>query len=237
MTPKSGHKIAWASFLLGILVSVAGNVAHATSDTWSWPEVGGSAFWPLALMLSIEILTRVEWVQGRRWVVARFAGLVAVAAVAAVLSYRHLAGLMTSWGEDWLNAHLGPLAVDGLMLLAATALLSISRSAELAAAEPELTLDEVGHESSHQVHELEPEPVEIPAAPEPAPKPVSAKVEPSKLQVVATVPEAASEEAARQAWLDSGGKLPVRRVAELSGLSPATAGRRIQRWKSGESYR
>jgi hypothetical protein len=37
-----------------------------------------------------------------------------------------MAGLLASWGEDWLNAHLGPLAVDGLMLISAAALLAIS---------------------------------------------------------------------------------------------------------------
>jgi len=127
MTPKSGKAIAWLSFTLGILVSIAGNIGHAASDGMKPGEWAGAAFWPLALMLTIEILTRVRWQPGKRWTVARFAALVLVAAVAAVLSYRHLAGLMTYWGEDPLNAYLGPLAVDGLMLIAATALLSISK--------------------------------------------------------------------------------------------------------------
>lgn len=127
MTPKSGRAIAWLSFLLGIGVSIAGNIGHAASDGMKPGEWAGAAFWPLALMLTIEILTRVRWQPEKRWIIARIAGLLAVAVVAAVLSYRHLAGLMTYWGEDWVNAHLGPLAVDGLMLVAATALLSISK--------------------------------------------------------------------------------------------------------------
>jgi hypothetical protein len=32
MTPKSGRAIAWLSFLLGISVSIAGNIGHAASD-------------------------------------------------------------------------------------------------------------------------------------------------------------------------------------------------------------
>jgi hypothetical protein len=50
-----------------------------------------------------------------------------VATLAGVLSYRHMAGLLASWGEDTLSAYLGPLAVDGLMILAAAALLIDSR--------------------------------------------------------------------------------------------------------------
>lgn len=127
MTPRAGRAIAWLSFALGIAVSVAGNILHSALTPAGLGELVGAAFWPLALMLSIEILTRVRWQSGKRWMTARVVGLFLVGLVAAVLSYRHLAGLMTSWGEDAFNAHLGPLAVDGLMLLAATALLSISR--------------------------------------------------------------------------------------------------------------
>lgn len=132
MTPKSGRIIAWLSFLLGIGVSIAGNIGHAASDGMLPGEWAGATFWPLALMLSIEILTRVRWQRGKRWTAARIVALVVVAFVAAVLSYRHLAGLMTYWGEDWTNSHLGPLAVDGLMLIAATALLSISKERDVA---------------------------------------------------------------------------------------------------------
>lgn len=130
MTPKAGRAIAWLSFALGIAVSVAGNILHSALTPAGLGELVGAAFWPLALMLSIEILTRVRWQLGGWWMAARVVGLLLVGIVAAVLSYRHLAGLMTSWGEDVFNAHLGPLAVDGLMLLAATALLSISREAK-----------------------------------------------------------------------------------------------------------
>lgn len=127
MTPTAGRAIAWLSFALGIAVSIAGNILHSALTPAGLGELVGAAFWPTALMLSIEILTRVRWQNGGWWMTARVVGLFLVGVVAAVLSYRHLAGLMTSWGEDIFNAHLGPLAVDGLMLLAATALLSISK--------------------------------------------------------------------------------------------------------------
>ena len=47
-----------------------------------------------------------------------------VAAVAAFVSYRHLSGLLGHYGEETLIAHLGPLAVDGLMVMATAALLT-----------------------------------------------------------------------------------------------------------------
>jgi hypothetical protein len=56
--------------------------------------------------------------------VVRYLGLGLVAAVAAVVSYRHLSGLLTHYGEDPWTAQFGPLAVDGLMVMATGALLA-----------------------------------------------------------------------------------------------------------------
>jgi hypothetical protein len=49
------------------------------------------------------------------------------------MSYRHMAGLLASWGEDTLSAYLGPLAVDGLMILAAAGFVMSLGSGDLAA--------------------------------------------------------------------------------------------------------
>ncbi len=240
MNPKSGHAIAWSSFLLGIVVSVLGNIAHATSDAWTPAEVIGSGFWPLALMLSVEILTRVRWVSGKAWTLARFAGLVLVAVVAFVLSYRHLAGLMTGWGEDTLNAHLGPLAVDGLMLLAATALLSISKAQAdvepvveqqdtIIATDVEIIEDEQGIKAVGVLAKAKPvvtETIEDVAGPDLS---IGEKVEQppaSRLHVVDSVSESVSEEAVRQAFLESGGKMSAAQVASQLGVSKSTAHRR-----------
>lgn len=125
-----GRVVAWLAFILGILASVAANMQDAAEGGAHVAELVGAAFWPLALLLSIEVLTRVNWPAGRLWGVARFGGVGLVGAVAALLSYRHMAGLLTSWGEDALNAHVGPLAVDGLMLVAATALLAITHTSK-----------------------------------------------------------------------------------------------------------
>lgn len=254
MTPKSGKAIAWLSFTLGILVSIAGNIGHAASDGMKPGEWAGAAFWPLALMLTIEILTRVRWQPEKRWTVARFAALILVAMVAAVLSYRHLAGLMTYWGEDPLNAYLGPLAVDGLMLIAATALLSISK--ERAVVQPEATQVPVSAPEQVPVSDAAPavgtkptpavngKPVLVPESSTqdqqirdlvntlsskatPDPDPEKPKVSTSK-----NVPSSAAVEHATQIWLNADPKPSVRKLADISGLSPSKAHRLISDLKA-----
>lgn len=131
----SGRRWAYLGALLGGVVSVLANVAHsyvppaAAAPGWR-PPVGavvGAVFWPLALFVAIEVLARVVWPAGRRWVLLRFGGLLPVALVAAVVSYRHLSGLLAWYGEDRLTVTIGPLAVDGLMVVATAALVATSR--------------------------------------------------------------------------------------------------------------
>lgn len=122
--PRGARLVVWAGFLLGIAASIAANVAHAQ------PEVGprlAGAFVPVALLLAVEAMSRPKWRRsGKRWGLVRYGGTGLVAAVAAVMSYRHMVGLLERYGEDPLNAHLGPLAVDGLMVVCGFALLAIN---------------------------------------------------------------------------------------------------------------
>ncbi len=128
----SGRGWGYAGALLGGLVSIAANVAHSyvppsgAASGWRPPlgDVVGAVFWPIALFVAIEILARTAWPQRARWVVVRFLGLLPVAVVAAIVSYGHLSGLLTHYGESTLTAHLGPLAVDGLMVMASSALMA-----------------------------------------------------------------------------------------------------------------
>jgi hypothetical protein len=133
----TGHRVTgrgwgYAGAVLGGAVSIAANVAHSyvppTAAPAGWRPPGGAVigavFWPVALFVAIEILARTPWRPGRRWVVLRFGGLLPVAVVAAVVSYRHLAGLLTYYREDPLTAAIGPLAVDGLMVMATAALVA-----------------------------------------------------------------------------------------------------------------
>jgi len=123
-THSSARLIAWCAFVLGVAASVAANVAHAR------PELGprlSSAFAPVALLLTVEIMSRVPWPQGTWWTLGRYGGTGTVALVAAVMSYRHMYGLLASYGEDTFNASIGPLAVDGLMVVASLALLALGQ--------------------------------------------------------------------------------------------------------------
>jgi hypothetical protein len=135
-----GLRWAYLGALLGGGVSVAANIAHSyippthAAADWS-PDTGaviGSVFWPVALFVAVEILTRIPWPAGKGWTMLRFGGLLPVALVAAVVSYRHLSGLLDHYSEDALTVTIGPLAVDGLMIMATGALLATGHAARAA---------------------------------------------------------------------------------------------------------
>jgi len=115
---------AYAGALLGLGASLGANVLHVLSkpDPSAW-SVAGAAFWPLALLVSSEVLARKRWAsKGAR--IAGVVGVVTVAGVAAWISYGHVHGLLLSWGEPRASAMLGPLAIDGLMVVSSLALVA-----------------------------------------------------------------------------------------------------------------
>ncbi|MER6590791.1 hypothetical protein ABT214_02770 [Micromonospora purpureochromogenes] len=137
MTTTSRPSRGWAylGLVLGGLVSVAANIAHSfiapdgAPENWK-PEPGAvisSIVWPLFLFIAIEILARTPWPTGWGWNVLRWVGLPPVALVAAFVSYRHLSGLLDHYNEETLVVWFGPLAVDGLMLMATAALLATGK--------------------------------------------------------------------------------------------------------------
>jgi hypothetical protein len=62
-----------------------------------------------------------------------------VALVAAFVSYRHLSGLLEHWSEDGATVAFGPLAVDGLMVMATGALIAIGSARKSALARQNAT--------------------------------------------------------------------------------------------------
>jgi hypothetical protein len=213
----SGRGWAYVGAGLGAIVSVAANVAHSyvpptgAPDGWS-PQGGavvGAIFWPVALIVAVEILARVPWPTGRKWWWLRFGGLLPVAAVAALVSYRHLSGLLRFYGEDGITATLGPLAVDGLMVVATGALLvTARRTAAVADTAPAVT----GSPADVTV-----------TAPEPPPAP-SVDAKPAAGKRVSRKP-ASAEKVARAA-----AKLPgatVAQIAAKAGVSESTARRHM----------
>lgn len=139
MSKSSGKAWATTAFSLGICTSVGANVAHTfvppvhAANNWH-PHIGAvvfSAFWPLALFVSIEVMARVDWPSGWQWSMARFGGLSGVASIAGIASYRHMVALLSFYGEDKFSATIAPVSVDGLLVVATAALLAIGQHAAL----------------------------------------------------------------------------------------------------------
>lgn len=131
-SPAGGRFVGWVGFVFGSLTSVAANVLaariapqHAAAG-WHpsvYAEVG-AAVWPVALLLSVEGLSRVRWPNSALWNLARFGGAGTVALGSALISYSHIAAVLAFWGYSNLAAHVGPLVVDGLMTVSGFALLA-----------------------------------------------------------------------------------------------------------------
>ena len=139
--PEARCGWGYAGAVLGGLVSIAANTAHSfvappgASADWR-PATGavvGAVFWPIALFIAIEILARTSWPSGKGWAAVRFVGLLPVALVAAVVSYNHLSGLLAHYGEDRLTVTIGPLAVDGLMVMSSAAVMATAAKRRAAA--------------------------------------------------------------------------------------------------------
>ena len=144
----SGQLVAWAGFVFGAAVSVAANIKHAyiprppdsldeaAREAWTAPPdwapdmsaVVGAAVWPLMLLLAVEVMTRVSW-GGGWWNAARFGGVGVVGLGSAIISYGHIRDVLMAWHYGALGAHIGPIVVDGLMVVSGFALLSISQAA------------------------------------------------------------------------------------------------------------
>jgi hypothetical protein len=218
-----GRGWAYAGALLGGAVSVAANVAHSyvpppgSELGWS-PDFGavvGAVFWPIAVFFAVEILARVAWPNGRTWTALRFLGLLPVALVAAVVSYRHLSGLLAFYGEDHLTVVIGPLAVDGLMVMATGALIATGRRRPQPEPSPEAATAP------------QPEPIQTPAVvpPEPA-RPAPAPVAEVKAQVRKTAPKRQPSAAQRiAAAVARSPKASDATIAARLGLSEATVKR------------
>jgi hypothetical protein len=173
----AGRRWAYLGAALGAAVSIAANVAHSyvppprAGNHWSPPagSVVGAVFWPIILFVVIETFARNPAVNGW-WLALKVLGLVPVAIVAAVVSYSHMSGLLASFLiEDDFTVKFGPLAVDGLMVMATGMLIMTSPRPA----------------SKDEQHEAVPAGVEQPApaaasAPTPAPAPAPVEPEPAE---------------------------------------------------------
>jgi hypothetical protein len=77
-------------------------------------------------MLAVEALSRIRWPAGLGWGLARFGGAGTVALGSAVISYGHVRDVLAAWQYNTLAAAVGPLVLDGLMVVCGFALLANS---------------------------------------------------------------------------------------------------------------
>jgi hypothetical protein len=199
--PTPARAWAYTGAIVGAGVSVAANVLHSyvppvgVAPGWH-PATGavvGAVFWPLALLVAIEIFAR--WHPTRRsakWL--RVLGLVPVAVVAAVVSYRHMSGLLAYWHEDPVTVYIGPLAVDGLMTMAASALIETSNRRSwlgpLWVDGPPTPPSLLAGHTAGMVRDVTPPPApagaprDLPTSPPPPPPPASGARPPAALRLV-----------------------------------------------------
>jgi hypothetical protein len=122
---KAGRRWAYVTMLAMLALSVAGNLAH-TYHINPEPSIRALVYavmWPLMVWAGVELFVRLPWQAILTHRLVRWVGILLVAAIAALVSYRHLRGLLLADGEEWTVYVFGPLAVDGLMLMSTLGLL------------------------------------------------------------------------------------------------------------------
>jgi hypothetical protein len=119
------RRVRWsvrATLTFGVAASVAANVLHAEAN----PVSQAIAAWPpLALLLTIELVSRVP-VHRRSLAAVRVLATVVISGIAAWVSYWHMAGVASRYGEDGSSPYLLPVSVDGLIVVASICLVELS---------------------------------------------------------------------------------------------------------------
>jgi hypothetical protein len=119
------RRIRWAvraALFLGVAASVAANVLHAQPNIISqiisaWP--------PLALLLTVELTSRIP-MHKPLLAIVRVVATVAIAGIAAWVSYWHMQGVAVRYGETEASAFLLPISVDGLIVVASVSLVELA---------------------------------------------------------------------------------------------------------------
>jgi hypothetical protein len=118
-------RIRWAvraALFLGVAASVAANILHAREDPISQAI---SAWPPLALLLTVELTSRIP-MHKRSLAFLRVVATIAIAGIAAWVSYWHMQGVAVRYGETEMSAYLLPVSVDGLIVVASVSLVELA---------------------------------------------------------------------------------------------------------------
>lgn len=149
MSKPHTRPMAVATLVLaaGVATSLAGNLQAIHLDN-ARPGVGAhvsAIIWPLFLFASIEVLLHTPWLVNWRDRLTKGLAIGLVGAVAAYVSYFHLAHVLSNYGYDRASRYAGPLAIDACMAMATLALNRVGqarravasvRPAEVATGEP-----------------------------------------------------------------------------------------------------
>jgi hypothetical protein len=137
--------IAYVALLVGAGLSVAGNVAdtyRTRGEATDALDVILAGAWPVLVLLTIELFVSRRWSPERGFQVLRWAGCLAIGSMAMMVSWVHLHDLLDSRGQILPVATGGPLAIDGMAIMATGLLLStrgLRRLATMATGTPVLT--------------------------------------------------------------------------------------------------
>jgi hypothetical protein len=115
---------ATATLITGAVASLAGNLQAINLDNAN-PGLGEHAsaiLWPALLLLTVETLIHTPWLATWRDNLTKLAITALVFAVAAWVSYWHLANVLSHYGYDVASRYAGPLSIDAAMVLATIAL-------------------------------------------------------------------------------------------------------------------
>ena len=209
-------RLGWAIravFTLGIAASLAGNVLHAQDNAISQAI---SAWSPLSLLLAVELISRVPVSRGIASI-ARLAATAVIAGIAAWVSYWHMAGVASRYGEIGASPYLLPLSVDGLIVVASVSLVEIGGRIR-ALTEHTTTPAAVPEVAAVTEPLIEPEPVPAPPV-EPVPL-----VAPPSVKRVTPRPASAAKVAKVAARMPDAS---VAQIAEKAGVSTSTARRHL----------
>jgi hypothetical protein len=125
MTGTNLRRLQWAvrgALTLGVAASVTANILHARPN----PISQAIAAWPpLALLLTVELVSRVP-VYRRSLGAVRLTATACISGIAAWVSYWHMAGVASRYGETGTSPYLLPLSVDGLIVVASISLVELS---------------------------------------------------------------------------------------------------------------
>jgi hypothetical protein len=119
--------VAYVSLLVGAGLSVAGNLADTYRTRGA--EVDGldktmAAAWPILVLLAVHMFVNPRWSERAMFQIWRWAGCLGVGGMAMVVSWYHLHDLMASRDQLPIVTVLGPLAIDGMAIMATGLILS-----------------------------------------------------------------------------------------------------------------